>query len=235
MIKKFNKMVATVMKDCAINEKLLQLNGSFNNSYWASDIDLYEPVDSLKAVLSKCEYLYDRYDILEIKVFLKTISKKYKRPPKTLRHTAKMVKIDILLTKQFPYPIECSIIYDFDPNSTYDKTKVVQDMVHDLEKKKYSLFKKVKRLNSIANISGYKNLFKTFLDNTKMGLLNLSIERIETLKAGKKYLSESETDKYMQWIQEDLRKIGINIKSDLRKELDAIVDENLKLLSKELI
>jgi hypothetical protein len=56
------------MKTLAVNSDNLILNGSFKNSYWAADIDLYEAVSDRKAVHAKLDEVVDKYDVIEIKV-----------------------------------------------------------------------------------------------------------------------------------------------------------------------
>jgi hypothetical protein len=215
------------MKTLAVNSDNLILNGSFKNSYWAADIDLYEAVSDRKAVHAKLDEVVDKYDVIEIKVALRSKSYKYKRlPPKLPLHTV-MVKVDIILQDILPFPIECSVIYDFNSEQMYNETKVIKEMIDDLEKKKYSLFKKVKRLNSIAGLIGMKDLFADITEDTRLGLLNLTIERLALLNSddGKKHIDD--IPKYKEWIAEDLRKLGITLKDNHKNILEKEVHEKL--------
>jgi hypothetical protein len=109
----------------------------------------------------------------------------------------------------------------------YNETKVIKEMIDDLEKKKYSLFKKVKRLNSIAGLIGMKDLFADITEDTRLGLLNLTIERLALLNSddGKKHIDD--IPKYKEWIAEDLRKLGITLKDNHKNILEKEVHEKL--------
>jgi hypothetical protein len=215
------------MKTLAINSDNLILNGSFKSSVYAADIDLYEPVSDRKAVHAKLDEVVDKYDVIEIKVALRSASYKYKRLPVKLPLHTVMVKADIILQDILPFPIECSIIYDFNSKQMYNETKVIKEMIDDLEKSKYSLFKKVKRLNSIAGLIGMDNLFADITEDTRLGLLNLTIERLLLLNSddGKKHIKN--ISKYKEWIVEDLRKLGITIKDNHKEILEKEVHEKL--------
>jgi hypothetical protein len=215
------------MKTLAINSDNLILNGSFKSSVYAADIDLYEPVSDRKAVHAKLDEVVDKYDVIEIKVALRSASYKYKRLPVKLPLHTVMVKADIILQDILPFPIECSIIYDFNSKQMYNETKVIKEMIDDLEKSKYSLFKKVKRLNSIAGLIGMDNLFADITEDTRLGLLNLTIERLLLLNSddGKKHIKN--ISKYKEWIAEDLRKLGITIKDNHKEILEKEVHEKL--------
>ena len=114
-----------------------------------------------------------------------------------------MIKLDFVIF--LAYPIEASIIYDFDPDRLYDISNVIEDMLEDV-KNYTSVYKGVKRLNFIAESLGYHNLFEDILQQTKYGALYLSDTRIELIERIKDRLSPKQYNTYMDTLHEDKRR-----------------------------
>ena len=66
------------------------------------------------------------------------------------------------------------------------------------------------------------------LDDTKIGVLNLSKTRLELVKGtSSAIISDVNKVKILEWVQEDLRKIGVK-QSNIDEHLDRRVKELLK-------
>lgn len=230
----FNTFLQELFKTIAINIRKLQLNGSFQSSYFASDIDLYEPVKNVESVLSKIYDIEKHYDLREIKISYKNgNSEKYNCLEKlVLKKNISFIKIDIIIY-YFIFPMDCSIIYDFNSNKKYNDKEVVDDIVDDINNK-YSnnLYKIVKRLNTLSKIIYHKNTFDEILDNTKLGVINLSYTRLQILKELNGQLSDDELNRLHGIIQEDLRKYGLKVNDNLiaisNREIAHILRQNFE-------
>ena len=234
-LKLFSSTMQTTFKQIAFDPSNLILNGSFKSSYWASDIDLYEPVAptkaNLKSLFSHLQTLQTSYlNAVEFKQFLKTTTKKTKNPTK-IRNSCQMLKVEMILTHILPYPIECSIIFDFYPSKTYSLKHVTDGLIADISSQKYSRLKRLKRLKSLCKIHKLEDeavKLEKVLDDTKIGVLNLSKTRLELVKGtSSAIISDVNKVKILEWVQEDLRKIGVK-QSNIDEHLDRRVKELLK-------
>lgn len=214
-----------LFKRLALNPKALVLNGSFLNSYWASDIDLYEDVSDAKPddVVSHVRAL--KVKALEVKVayadgtirrFKSTRVRLLKGKP------VAMIKLDTVV-KFLAFPIELSIIYAF-KEQELSREAVIKELFADIKKK--AVYKGVKRLNSIAKLRGQPNLYDDITENTRFGVINLSNERLKLLKQMK--LGKREKRKYLDTITEDLRRYGLKIGDNLEGVLNDDVLEALQ-------
>ena len=222
---KFNKVLQKLFAEIGIGSKL-QLNGSFNNSYWASDIDLYEditgvPLAKLQKHITK---ISKSYKVTEIKVVCGSTSKKYEKNPNAYPSTTALVKVDMLFDGLL-FPIECSVIFDRNPEATYDDETITQSLVNEISEKlvagKMSMYKVFKRFNTIAKVKGMDVLFPDINNNTRWGVLYLSSERLKLLQQN----DIDNKDKYMQQVQEDLRKIDVHTHDP--KEIIALLNKEM--------
>ena len=240
-MKIFNETLRKTFKLLQFKPNKLLLNGSFQSSYWATDIDLYEAVDCkhTSKLLMHLQSLHDMFMVSEIKVKTGKTSKKYKVVadiPQDCQLEIEMVKVDILLTEVLPYPIECTVIYDFNPGATYDINHVTEQMMDDVNSKgKFNILKKIKRIKSLFALHGFDQESKQLeavTENTRIGLMNLSRSRIKLLaqKRTKELMSTNQMDMVNQWIREDLRKIGVTVGN-----LDSVLKKEVKIELKKLL
>lgn len=211
-IKKFSSFIKRLFREIQIHKKTFILNGSFNDSYWAADIDMYQSVKDIdiSEIYEKINHIIKKYIFLELKIVedngnstkifnVDDINKNI------FNKSLTMVKVDFVIF--LTYPIECSIIYDFDPERMYNIRDVLNDMLKDVLK--YNVYKGIKRLNTIANIIGYKNLFDDVLQQTKFGALYLTDTRIELIDRIKDKIDITQYNMLMNSLIEDKRKNGL--------------------------
>ena len=215
-LKPFSDSVKKLFGDVMIHKNSFQLNGSYNDSYWAGDIDMYQIVsdDDVDAVYDKIQILIRKYLFLELKIveddgtttkFLTSEYVKKSTIKNIIKGSLTMIKLDFVIF--IAYPIEASIIYDFDPDRQYDISNVIEDMLEDV--KNYTVYKGVKRLNSIASLLGYNNMFEDILQQTKYGALYISNIRIDLLNRIRDRIDPKQYNNYMDTLHEDLRRIGL--------------------------
>jgi hypothetical protein len=232
-LKEFSPFLKQLFEDVCINQSKLYLNGSFADSYYASDIDLYEAcsISKLSDVEDKIKFLSDKYNLLEVKVVDNKDSNKYHTFDniKLSNNKIKLVKIDMIVLF-FVYPYECSIIYDFAPKDTMNTDSVISQMMEDVLSGKYNDYKSVKRMNSIMRLKTGKSdpLFDSIVSDTDIGVLYLCINRLETIKKVKHFVGKDEYDKMYWSIQDDLRRIGIHKTTGLDNELNNRIQIKLK-------
>ena len=233
-IKYFNKLLTKLFKDLEIKNYNLQLFGSFNSSIWASDIDLYEPVSvaDVPMIQRKIKLINRQYILQEVKVVNDGKKKKYSsQPPIILRNNLEMIKIDFVVLDLLPYPIEVSVIYDFEHTAKRDSNEIIKDLVMDVKDPTKSMFKRVKRLASIARLQGRDtSRFDNITEDARIGIVYLSNDRIKMLRNIRSIIGEKLYNKYTQWIHEDLRKYGLKMSDDLQKYINTEVTKRLSLL-----
>lgn len=211
-----------LFKDVMIHKKSFKLNGSFNNSYWAADIDMYQSVKDgdINEIYEKINTIVKNYLFLELKIVednantLKIFNKSDIIKSALYNKSLTMIKVDFVMFLTFP--IECSIIYDFDPNRMFNINDVLNDMLKDAVK--YPIYKAVKRLNSIGELLGFHDLFSDVLQQTKFGALYLTDTRIELVERIRDKLDKKQYDEFMNSLQEDKRKNGLT-KRNFNKEI----------------
>lgn len=234
----FASFTKRMFETIAININNLQLNGSFNNSYWASDIDLYEKVSSLKKVQQKLKQLaqhkHKDLQLMEVKVQY-TTGDKNKHTSSfssiTLKGDVSFVKLD-LVSFHYCFPIDVSIIYDVN-SETMSKKEVVQALLDDIQYKlRDNLYKAVKRVSSISEIMGKPYDFAIITEDTKSGLLYLCINRLDVLHRIKDLTTRTQYNYWMDMIKDDLRRYNLTLSDDLQGELNKrVVSLSSKLLS----
>lgn len=231
--KNFSKITRKLFSDLALNDHNIVLNGSFRNSYFASDIDLYEPVqqEDRHQLVNHIKGLSSRYNVTEIKLFYRNHSRKPKSLFSIPKH-ALMVKLDILLDKTFAYPIECTIIYDFNSTQMYNKVKVTRELLDDITSHKYSILKKLKRMMSLFRLYKMRDEAEQLyeiVNDSRIGVMNLSKERLELVRSegAKRYMKDADIKQVEDWVEEDLRRVGVKEK-DLDHELDKAIKSKLK-------
>jgi hypothetical protein len=120
--RKFNQYFQRLFKITEINENMV-MNGSFKNKYFASDIDLYNPIyekHEYWILKRRIEQMRNNYNLIEIKYMLKNGSKiKTIHQHKLDYNDISFIKIDLILFNNV-FPFECSIIYDFESETKYD-------------------------------------------------------------------------------------------------------------------
>jgi hypothetical protein len=243
-----------IFKSLSIDFNNLILNGSYNDSYFASDIDLYEKID-----INKIEILNDiltntkknnDIQLLEIKLEYSDNKIKYNKYNKlnfTDSNLNKLifVKFDFLLFKK-AFPIELSIIYDVNIGKI-EKNDIIELFLDDITKYKndsprikdsrgrirpnrdYNLYKCFKRMDGIAGLFGYNNLFDFVLNNGICNVLYLLYNRYQQLKKSKKYISKIQYNKLRDELKDELLKYDLTLNDDILKELNKIIK---KLISK---
>ena len=213
----FSKSVKQLFRNVMIHKTTFKLNGSFNNSYWAGDIDMYQSVTDkdISAVYDKIQYLTRTYMSLELKIVeddgtttkvLDDDIDEYVSDVNLYSKSLTMIKLDFVMF--LAYPIEASIIYDVDAGRKYDISDVINDMLEDVVNYQ-SVYKGVKRLNSIASLLGYNNMFEDILQQTKYGALYISNIRIDLLNRIRDRIDPKQFNNYMDTLHEDLRRIGL--------------------------
>ena len=230
----FNSHLKELFKNAGVNKNRLQLNGSFRSSYYASDIDLYEPVS--KSDLGKVRELINglnrEYYLTEIKVVEGGDKVKVTNlrdfegldiDPKRLE----MIKVDMVVYF-LVFPIECTIIYDFDSKRKMEESEFIDNLLGDVSASEHRMFKKIKRLASVGALLGYPSMFSDITENTEMGLLYLSDQRLTLLRSIRSSLSDRAHDQFQGWIAEDLRKYGYKPSQSLRDILDAKIVKFLR-------
>ena len=229
-LKPFSDSVKKLFGDVMIHKNSFQLNGSYNDSYWAGDIDMYQMADDsdAEAVYDRIQLIIKKYLFLELKIVEDdgTITKIFNRDEINedifKNRSLTMVKIDFVV--RLAYPIECSIIYDFDPDRNYDIGDVINDMLEDVIN--YPVYKAVKRLNSIAELLGYNDLFHDVLQQTKYGALYLSDVRMALIERIKHKLKIKDYNRWMDSLHEDKRRNGLKTRdfnSDLIQFLKKLI------------
>lgn len=227
-INTFNKLLKLLFKLFAVNINNLILNGSFRSSYWSSDIDLYEPLNKfdITIIRNKINEISKNYKITEIKVQTDKRANKYWDAEKIKfpeNETIIFVKIDTIIYFML-FPLECSIIYDYQPERQYNFEIVIEELLTDAIKPENNLYKSIKRLDTICNeILGYDNVFWDILNNTKLGVLYLCSNRLKFLPSLRKQIPEKTYKKYYYQIHDDLRKYGVKI-----GEQDEVLDREIK-------
>ena len=207
----FSKTVKSLLIDASVNNKI-QINGSFTSSYWASDIDLYEDCSDtdIQKVYKQIRKYCLKYKPIEIKIVHQDgSSKKYKRLPplSKLKNTA-MIKIDTIF-RGLAFPIDCSVIYDWQPERTYDGDKLIHTFIQEIAEKKYGAYKAIKRFETIGKMLGFKTrLFPKVSNNTTIGVMYLSANRLAMLKDNHSQFSPEEKEQLRDTIREDLRRVG---------------------------
>lgn len=229
----FNDILTTLFKDLAINASKIQLNGSYNHSYWASDIDLYEPVDDRMEVYLKVIHLQKNYNVSEIKVTQGNgeTSKYYDMEKPMLPGDVSLVKVDMLITSLM-FPIELTIIYDFKPQDQADSILVRHMLAQDAiqYRKEGKLYKAIKRLQSVSALQGNPNAFTNITEDTQIGVLYLSYSRLQTLSKYARKLGQRQLSLQKQYIAEDLRKVGVQTLSvvKIRRRMNQLITLKLK-------
>lgn len=226
-IKLFNELLGKVFNTVALDANRLQMNGSFLNSYWASDIDLYEKVssgDMEKLIKGKVDAIRKSYILLEVKTVRAGHVRKYRRSQLLPRIHPKtdMVKVDFVLMF-LAFPIECSIIYDRAVQVKRSSAEIERQLLEDAKNPKYNMYKRIKRLASAGAVLGHKNLFRDITEDARLGVLYLSNERLKTLRSVRSIVGDATYAKYAAWIQEDLRKYGHSPKDDLDGAINKLI------------
>lgn len=233
-LESFSKSVKDILKDASICNKI-QLNGSFNSSYWASDIDLYEDCKGmiLEIALKKMKSFAEKYPLTGIKIV--TMNGKVEKPsklPKELPKDLSMVKLDLIF-RGLTFPIDCSVIYDWQSDNTYNVSRIIETFADEMAKKKYSLYKALKRCETLGQMLGYKfRMFRNIMDNTSIGVQYLSAMRLDMMKENKKSFTSKELKKMKDTIQEDLRRVSVQMppRLDSKRILRDLDKQILKLL-----
>lgn len=232
--RKFNQYFQRLFKITEINENMV-MNGSFKNKYFASDIDLYNPIyekHEYWILKRRIEQMRNNYNLIEIKYMLKNGSKiKTIHQHKLDYNDISFIKIDLILFNNV-FPFECSIIYDFESETKYDDKKIIKDLLEDLHTKKYNLFKKIKRIKTILKISNFDDDFlNNIVDDIDINVLNMSIHRLKLLKNEKlkQVISQKDYDKFMNIIHEDLRKMKLKTTDDLEDILNKLIKEKINI------
>lgn len=229
----FNNILTALFKDLAIDHTTIQLNGSYNHSYWASDIDLYEPVDDRMEVYLKVIHIQKNYNVSEIKVTQKSgaTAKYYDMEKPLLPDDVSLVKVDMLITSLM-FPIELTIIYDFKPEDKADSLLVRHMLAQDAIKyrKEGKLYKAIKRLQSVSALQGNPDAFKDVTEDTQIGVLYLSYSRLKTLSKYSRTLGQRQLSLQKQYIAEDLRKVGVRAISlmKIRSKMNKLIKSKLK-------
>lgn len=238
----FTKSVRNLFTLLSLNKKKLVLNGSFKSSYFATDIDLWEPVSkrSAKRLSRHIQGLVNAdVGVSAVKVFSPE-KKTYERESDLAEieqillkaRSADMIKVDVTVKDVFPFPIECTIIFDFKPKESSTSSSVTAELMEDIEKyrKEGNLVKVAKRMLSVAIINKLDDLaekIKTVTEDSVVGVLNLSRSRLELLKEdeqGHQHIDADERKRIREWIDEDLRKVGAT-RDSLDKMLSSRVSE----------
>lgn len=228
-IKDFNKSLRKLFRDVSLNLKNLELHGTYKYSYWASDIDLFEPCDynDIEKLLKTIVEVSKIYKVKEVKVVENNKKRKFYNNFNEIQTTKpELIKVDLVLF-DLVYPIDVSIIYDFDGEPYFND--LISDLLDEVLSRENHMYKKLKRLNDISNIVGYGNLFDNIINNVELGVMYLSKTRLKLLKEIRGTISYSDMKKYMNSISEDLRKFGYKTTDNLDKIMDEKINKLLKI------
>lgn len=228
-IKEFSVSLKKLFYNVSIDMNNMELHGTYQYSYWASDIDLYEPVKykDLKNVIKTIVALSKIYMIKEVKVVENNRKHRYYDDFKKIKTSKpELIKVDLVLF-DLVFPIDVSIIYDFD-NGEQPMDDLISDMLDDVIDDNTHLYKKLKRLNNISNLIGVGDLFEEIIDNTELGVLYLSKVRLQLLEEIENDIGRNDFYKYLDSVHEDLRKFGYKPSDNL----DKIMDDKIKKLLK---
>lgn len=232
----FSVFLRKLFTKLAIDKSEIMLNGSYANSYFASDIDLYENTQGkahkvVQKVRKLKKSLGTTAHILEVKTQLKNGQKerlKEKLSTFTIENPDEVsfVKVDMII-KYFVFPIEVSMIYDINPEELTLESGINMflDDIQELAPK--NLYKAVKRMHSIARMLGYNDMFNDVLNDGKLGVIYLSFSRLETLKIAKQFMTTDKYNTLKDYIKEDLRKYGLNLSDNLVEAMNEEVQKYL--------
>lgn len=231
-INRFADFLQRFFKTIAINTDNLVLNGSFNSSYFASDIDLYESVDDPKLIQHKLKSLKDSedYDFIELKVqYTNGKKRKYYSRFNNVKigDGVSFVKLDMIVY-YFCFPMECTIIWN---TGTIQLDELVEAYVADIEKTaNKNTLKAVKRINNIMDVIGLDENMESITENSRLGVIYLCINRMEVLDVLKNKLPKKEIHHFRQMIKDDLRKYNLKITDPLQSILNKEVTQLLRKL-----
>lgn len=234
-LNEFPMLLKQLFKYLSQNVLNLKLNGSFKTSYFASDIDLYERVTkrSLRKLQTFIRYMPKHhknkpfFNIIEVKVVNQKDEKiKYHDVDDieniVLPTNISFVKIDLIIYF-LEFPMEVTIIYDFDSQKKLSKKEIIERLLEDIQDPDINMFKAVKRFNSIGKLFGKPDLLKDFTENTQLGVLYLCKTRLEILKQIKHLIDSEEYSRLLQIVQNDLRVYKVKISDDIDKKINDIV------------
>lgn len=228
-----------------LEHKSIKLNGTNALKYhslYSSDIDLYEKLNLndfddyfkdyltiVKEIKSKKILVFDELKIGDTKF------KKIQDIPTNkedvlqlmMKGSKKMIKFDFIT--EFKYYIECSMIYDFTDTT---KTDVEESIIKDIYKyiNNKNLYKAMKRIRTLSGIKNNRDVNKglnKLLLNPVMGNLYLIISRIN---AYDKMKGKKPNHKVLEYIKDDLRKVGIKYNRSHSKLIRAVQNKLNRLI-----
>lgn len=221
----------SLFKKVSINVKNLQLNGSFQNSYWASDIDLYENVKGSASRINKKvkQLLQDKSIVVtEIKV-VNNANEDVKYQPNdsfTIPIDVAYVKVDLYFFF-FLFPMELTIIYDYGPK-TITKNDAIEKLVEDVKDKSLGMYKRLKRLKSLGTILKIKVPIEHITEDTKIGLIYQTINRLNVIDELKDTLDPQQISKLKDILSDNLRRYDLSLDDNLQKVLDQEIQSKMK-------
>lgn len=216
----FSKAMKSLQKKLEINN--LQLNGSFQHSLFATDIDFYERTNNLSAVIRKLRVLNKLDMVVDlIKVMPKHIGPRgggkrtFREPKKAvhyLREGREIAWIRIEGAVMFMlYPMECSVIYDL---SKHTGKEILDDVLSKVAQKKYGAYKLCKRGLLLAKLLKQQGVdintepFQRVLDDQRLGQMNLHATHLKSIKHLGIKIPKERVFRMLNTIAEDLRRLN---------------------------
>lgn len=211
----FSKEMRKLQKQLEINK--LQLNGSFQHSLFAVDIDYYEKTNNRSAVARTIRRLPKTHLIVQvIKVQprdgdKRTFGSAGKAADYIKDHPGHIawVRVEGMIMFML-YPLACSVIYDF---ARHTGTEILHDVLEKVAKKKYGAYKLCKRGLSIAKLLDAQGVpidtkpFEAILDDQRLGVMNLHATHLHSIKQFKNKLPKERVLRMLTTIAEDLRRL----------------------------
>jgi hypothetical protein len=196
-LKQFNDINKKTIEKMSYSDSL-RLNGSYSISLWASDIDLYQKMNSNKLdgllyyLIKNIINLTYEFQFIKIKIG----DNKYKTVVSALDILQSQEKVERLLNNAVfkwikwdlfvfngSYIDEISIIYDFTTESDLRKIDFKTLIENDI--KKYSKKNKYKALKRMRILKPNDKYIQKQLQNNYNGFMYLTKSRLESLKKSK--------------------------------------------------
>jgi hypothetical protein len=212
-VKHLNTENKKLIKSIDTNKTPMYINGSFFQTLWASDIDLFQNVskENIKHLIS---FLYDslknvgpNIKMMELKIG-KTkhkdinVLKDYKAVMKQLEDGG-FIKIDFLVYSG-SYIEDITIIYNVAGDFKLDVPKVQKDTFKEIKANNH--YKAIKRIHLLLPDDEKLN---GILNNGDLGYAYITLSRIKALQEGLKSFSSKQIEDTIAQLNQDLfYKIG---------------------------
>lgn len=224
-LRKFDTILKKLFKLLAVKINNIELAGTYETSYFASDIDLHEYVEfsDIKKIMKNISKLNN---VIEVKIEDKNGKHKFQSdfnniPLPSIDDNVSLIKVDFIIDF-FVFPIECSMMYDFSQKES-NKTIAIS-MLDDIPQ--YNWYKGIKRMDKIIKMLFNFSAFDDILNDTELGVLYLSYNRLQVLKKFK--ISKEERSKMISTIHENLRQFGYDMNVNFNRAINDRVKHLIK-------